>query len=316
MKFRLFVVLIVILGIWGYRIYQQKKNGGPFSLRNALSSSTASGGGSSLQGKLNAYVDVQNHMIQWEHFDKYANSTEELMATLKKPGYSDSSFPYLGGDVDQLLEKMHKATAMKPDIAEIDPKASALQDALEKLNPLMKQAATYDKTKEYLNDKGARAREFAPQLLAALNRADEMADAFGSAIHDYKFSLDEEKFKALKPGTLDYLTMDVSLQGRRVIDAARSAAHDSSQIAALDTAIDGLVQRNTTLGEFKPDSSGGPKWDAGCKNYKERMDDVIGKARALSVDLKGNKRSSIGSDFDDFFKDYNRAVDDLNDCDK
>lgn len=320
-KIRLALVALILLGLLISRLLHFGHKSGTDNDKIVGSSAVLTGSSNddgTPGAKVNAYVEAANQAINWEHFDHYIDETKKEIAVLNRPGpIKDFSYPG-SGEVDQLLEKLHKASSQKASIPEIDSPAAAFQDSLEKLNPLMKQATAYSKSKQYLTDNGAEARKFEEPLLAALEQTDKTSDAFADALHDYKFKRDEARLGSLKQGSLEYLTLDESLQARRTSEALRAALHDPSQIAMLDTSIDGLVQRNNALGSVKIDtSSDTPKWDAGCKMYKSQMDTVIGKARAVSNDLKHKAQVSGADgneDVESYFTEYNNGVGKLNDC--
>lgn len=122
--------------------------------------------------KVNAWVDAQNFIVQWEKFPQQLADYQEGFARLPKPGTkagAGASYSFSLGDYDQLIERLRKAAAMPASVPGVDEAGARLLAALETLNPLTKRLKRYRDTREFQEDNYALAREQHPAVLHSLS---------------------------------------------------------------------------------------------------------------------------------------------------
>jgi hypothetical protein len=264
--------------------------------------------------KLNAYVVAYNKLLQWHSFGKIRREYQRANPKIAKPGAPLDSYSFRGGDVDDALRAFDMAMTMTQPLPELDEPGKVLKAALEVVNPLIKEARTYESTKEYLSDNGAKARQMDAPLLAALDAADKATDALGTALSAQTLKRDEAALATLKPGTVAFHKLKVSLETRKLATAVKLALDDKQNVSAVDAALQAVSAANTELGTLRKDPNAAPAWDPVCAMYKDSIDGLIGHTRTLVGAMKDGSGEGVADAANQWFDLRNKAVDASNNC--
>lgn len=203
--------------------------------------------------------------------------------------------------------------AVAHPLPELDAPGKALKAALEAVNPLIKEARTYESTKEYLGDKGAKARQMDGPLVAALDAANKATAAFGAALSAQTLKRDEAELATLKPGTLGLHKLKVSLETRKLAGTVRLALEERQNLPAVD-ARQAVSAANTELGTLRKDPKAPPAWDPVCARYKEKIDSLIGSTRALTATMRDGSNKAVADAATQWADARNKAVNAANGC--
>lgn len=265
--------------------------------------------------KLNAYVVAYNKVLQYNDFGEilrdYRKSNPKLNARGNPPL---DTYDVRGADLDAALRAFDQAMAISDPLPELDEPAKVFKAALETLNPLMKEAESYEATKEYLSDKGAKARTMDGPLVAALTGASKASAAFGSALSIQTLKRDEARLAVLKPGTVAFHKLKVSLEVRKLATAVRAALEDKQQVAGIAAPLQAVSAANAELGTLKRDPKAQPAWDPVCEMYKSKVDSLLGTTRTLVSAMESGNGAAVSSAAKSWFALRNDAVDASNNC--
>ena len=265
--------------------------------------------------KLNAYVVANNELLKWHNFSEILRGYRQSNPTLgakDKPALANYSIR--GSDVDSAILAFDKAIVITDPLPELDEPAKALQAALNTLNPLLKEASAYENTKEYLSDKGAKARAMDGPLVAALIAANKASATFGTALSAATLKRDEAELATLKPGTLGFHKLKVSLAVRKLATTVRAALDDKQQVAGIAATLQALSAANTELGTMTRDPKAQPAWDPVCAKYKTSVDSLLGTTRALVNAMEASNGAEVNSSAKEWFDKRNKTVDAANNC--
>jgi len=265
--------------------------------------------------KLNAYVVAYNKLLQWHNFAEilrdYRKSNPKLGAKGNPPL---DSYSIRGSDFDRPLQALDQAMAIRESLPELDEPAKALKSSLEALAPLLKEADTYEKTKEYLSDKGAMARMMDGPLVTAMTAAGKATATFGAALSQQTLKRDEAELALLKPGTVGFHKLKVSLEVRKLATAVKAALDDKQQVPAIASTLQAVSTANAELGTMKRDPKAQPAWDPVCEMYKSRVDSLLGTTRTLMSAMESANGAAVNSAAKDWFDQRNKAVEASNNC--
>ena len=260
--------------------------------------------------KVNAWVDAQNFIVQWEKFGKQLADYQEGYGRLPKPGTkigAGAGYSFSLSDYDQLIERLRKADAMSASVPGVDEAGTRLLTVLETLNPIAKRLKRYRDTREFQEDGYALAREQHPAVLRGLQAATKAAVLFSTALSERELARDERLVATLPEGSIPKLMLQASLAARRVL-REQEALEPKGDTKALATAVAVLQAGNTALRD-KLDATQ-PKPDHNCMRTAEDMDAMVGKGREIA---RGGKRTDTGNEL---IRAYNNAVDHMGDCRK
>lgn len=169
--------------------------------------------------KYNQYVDAANgiHQSFDETLDKYEQYMVPKLAD-KKP-VKDYT---IGNDtlVLRTKEKLDKALALKPEIAEIDAAAKGFSEALGKLAPLSAELQNYAAAKTFLADNGALAREKSPAYVAALTDVVKAESAFYHGISVKDTANTKQAFESAKKDSVAYYRAGMVYYGKSTLNEA------------------------------------------------------------------------------------------------
>lgn len=263
---------------------------------------------------LNAYVVAFNKLVDRNDFGDILEEYRKDNPQAGKAGAAVTGYDFSTSDVDVPLEEFKAAQAMTPPVAELAGPGKAVIDALETLNPLLKEASAYSTQKGYVTDKGAKAHSLDAPLVAALQNAEKASKAFGAALSAQTLKRDQARLAALKPGGVDYHKLKVSLEVRQLGGAVDAALDDKAQIPALETRLQSLVAANTELGGLKKDPKAEPAWDPVCAMYKSEVDRLIGRTNTLIEAIRAGARPAIVEAYKAWFDTRNDTVDKANAC--
>jgi hypothetical protein len=264
--------------------------------------------------KLNAYVVAYNRLLDRHDFSDILRDYRQSNPRVGKAGAVLDSYSIRGEDVDRPLEAFHQAQALNQPLPELDEPAKVLVAALEKLNPLLKDAEAYQTQQTYRVDKGAKAHAMDAGLVAALIDADRASGAFSAALSAQTLKRDEARLAKLAPGGVAYHKLKVSLEIRKLGTAVDAALEDKTKAPALQARLQAVIDANAALGTLKPDPKAEPAWDPVCAMYKEKVDGLIGATNALIAAFSSGSRAEVGSAYDDWFKLRNESVEAANAC--
>ena len=260
--------------------------------------------------KVNAWVDAQNFIVQWEKFDQQLANYQGVYARLPKPGAkvgADASYNFPLSGYDQLIERLRKAAAMPATVPGVDEAGGQLLAVLEPLNPIIIRLKRYRDTRGFQEDGYAMAREQHPAVLRGMQDATKAATLFSSALSERELVRDEQLVTTLPEGSLPKLMLQASLAARRVL-RAQEALEPKGDTKALAAAVTALAAGSTALHD-KLDSTQ-PKPDSSCMRTAEDMDTMVGKGREIA---SGGKRTATSNEF---IRAYNSGVDHMGDCRK
>lgn len=260
--------------------------------------------------KVNAWVDAQNFIVQWERFAKQLADYQEGYSRLPKPGakvVAGAGYSFSLSDYDQLIERLRKAAAMSASVPGVDEAGTRLLAMLEALNPIAKRLKRYRDTREFQEDGYALAREQHPAVLRGLQDATKAAVLFSTALSERELARDERLVATLPGGSIPKLMLQASLAARRVL-REQDALEPKGDTKALAAAVAALQAGNTALHD-KLDATQ-PKPDSDCLRTAEDMDAMVGKGREIA---RGGKRTDTANEL---IRAYNTAVDHMSKCRK
>lgn len=260
--------------------------------------------------KVNAWVEAQNFIVQWEKFDEQRAGYVAAYARVPKPGAKVTAstgydFPLSG--YDQLVERLKKAAALPATVPGVDEAGGRLLAVLEPLDPIITRLKRYRDTRGFQEDGFALAREQHPALLRGLQDASKAAVLFASALSERETVRDERLVATLPEGSLRRLMLQASLDARRVL-RENDVLEPKGDTRPLATAVSALQASNTALHD-KLDAAQ-PKPDSDCMGMAEDMDAMVGKGREI---VGSGKRVATGNEL---IRAYNKAVDHLSGCRK
>ncbi|CAN5777980.1 hypothetical protein BH11PSE13_BH11PSE13_27610 [soil metagenome] len=265
--------------------------------------------------KLNAYVVAYNKLLQWHDFGDilkdYRRSNPKINARGNPPL---DRYSVNGNDVDAPLQAFDRAMAISESLPELDEPAKALKAALEAVNPLLKEVDTYEKTKEYLSDKGVKARAMDAPFVAALIAAGKATSAFGTALSKQTLKRDEAELASLTTGTVRFHKLKVSLEVRKLATAVRTGLADKAQIANVAAPLQALSLANAELGTLKRDPNAKPAWDPVCEMYKSSVDSLMGATRTLVGLVEARDSVATNSAATAWSNARNKTVEASNQC--
>ena len=265
--------------------------------------------------KLNAYVEAYNRLHRRQGL---AQTLEQYRAG--NPGLRAKGNPPLDrynapvDDVDYGLKALDGALALQGSAPELDEPARALKVALDALEPLLKEAQAYDSGKEYLSDKGTKARVMDAPLQAALADAAAKSSALGAALSAQTLKRDEARLASLEPGSVAHHKLKVMLASRKLGAVIKSVLRNQQKPADIVAALNLLSQANAELGTLKRNPAAPPAWDPVCALYKGKVDAVLGATRVLTQALEGGTDAAVSSAASTWFERSNDAVDAANRC--
>ncbi len=260
--------------------------------------------------KLNAWVDAQNFIVQWEKFGNQLADYQGGYARLPKPGAkvgAGASYSFALSDYDQLIECLRKAAAMSASVPGVDEAGARLLAVLETLNPVAKRLKRYRDTREFQEDGYALAREQHPGVLTGFQDATKASFLFSAALAERELIRDEALVATMADSSLPKLMLQASLAARRVL-REQDTLEPKGVTKALAAAVATLQASNTALHD-KLDATQ-PKPDYNCIRTAEDMDAMVGKGREIA---RGGKRTDTGNEL---IRAYNNAVDHMGDCRK
>ena len=260
--------------------------------------------------KVNAWVDAQNFIVQWEKFDQQLVNYQGVYDRLPKPGAkvgANTSYNFPLSGYDQLIERLQKAAAMQASVPGVDEAGGRLLAALEPLNPLIIRLKRYRDTRGFQEDGFALARELHPAVLRGMQDASKAAVLFSSALSEREMARDERLVTTLPEGSLPKLMLQTSLAARRVL-REQDALEPKGDTKALAAAVAALAAGNSALHD-KLDAAR-PKPDSSCMRTAEDMDSMVGKGREIA----GSGRKTATSN--ELIRAYNNGVDHMSSCRK
>jgi len=248
--------------------------------------------------KVNAWVEAQNFIVQWEKFGQQLADYQEGYARLPKPGAklgADATYRFSVGDYDGLVKRLRKAAAMPAGVPGVDEAGARLLAVLETLNPITKRLKRYRETREFQEDGYAVAREQHPTIVRGLQDASKAAILFATALSEREVVRDERLVATLPDGSVPRLVCSSSL-----------GTEPKGDTKALAATVAALQASNTALHD-KLDAAQ-PKPDSNCVSVAEDMDTMVGKGRELA---RGGRRTDTGNEL---IRAYNKAVDHMSSC--
>ena len=267
--------------------------------------------------KLNAYVVANNMLLRQTSISKILDHYQTYNPKISAKGNPPvDSYTFSGSNFDYPIKAFDKAIAITNPLPELDAPAKAVLAALNTLNPLVKEANAYMNTKEYLSDKGAKARAMDGPLVAALMAADKATDTFGTALSAATLKRDEARLAALKPGTVAFHKLTVSLAVKKLATTVSAALDDKQQVGGIAATLQALSAANTELGTMKRDSKTQPGLDPVCATYKTKVDSLIGTTRKLVSAMEAGNGAAVNASAKEWFKERNNTVEAANDCDR
>jgi len=228
--------------------------------------------------KYNQYVDAANGITQ--SFDETLTQYEQYMVPKladKKP-VKDY---VIVNDIMVLRtkEKLDKALAMKPAIAEIDAAAKEFSDALGKLAPLSAELQNYAAAKTYVSDNGALAREKSPAYVSALTAAAKAESAFYHGISVKDTANTKEAFEKAKKDTVAYYRAGMVYYAKSTLDQATGIFDGTGLGDKKDAFTQQLDKLNEmALGFDKKTREADPK---GCASTMMKVNSLLAAGRKV-----------------------------------
>ncbi|TWF56473.1 YiiG family protein [Neorhizobium alkalisoli] len=169
--------------------------------------------------KYNEYVGTAN-MTQasfGDDLEKYRQYVQPVFDGKKK---SDSLFFSSTSSMGRIKEKLDKARAMKPDMADLDAPAQTYSEALGKADPLYSDMANYIGAKTYLSDKGAHGREIQSAFIASMEAVTAAQAGFANAIDAKDRARIKAEFEKAEKDTIAYYQLGMSYHIKESMDLA------------------------------------------------------------------------------------------------
>lgn len=169
--------------------------------------------------KYNAYVGVANSVQRsfGEDLERYESGVKARLDSnkeVKELYFSGTS------NLERIQERLDKAVAMSPAMAELDGPAKEYSAALATLSPLMSDMNNYISAKTYLSDKGAHAREIQPAFIAAMQAAAAAQEAFHKGIDAKDRARTKAEFEKAEKGTTAYFRAGMIYYSKESMDLA------------------------------------------------------------------------------------------------
>jgi len=224
--------------------------------------------------KYNAYVDAANRGGNFAAILEHRRT--EYSKQLKSKNKLSEYYLFSAYDISGLRDNLKKALALSSPMPELDEPAKAMLVALEKLEPIHSELASYADSKGYLSDGGQKGKEMEPALDAALE---------GVAIEQAKFyegltKRDEintqQAFEEAEKDSVEYYRAGIVLYAKQSVrlstDFFQSAGADAS-VKPFEESLGKTAQM--IEGWHKQATAKSP----GCTVLLSQMNQFVGKGR-------------------------------------
>src|SRR6185295_7212500 len=187
---------------------------------------------SSLTEKLNSYVGCINRLSErsYDSRSRYFSWADKKGPTGKERIIYGTYTIY---DTSDCRKDVEKANALEPRDAALEAAASAYADAVEKLEPLLKEADDYYSQQDYKDDKMAKGRALHPRLVAvwdAFASADKALRGGVDAINDKRATERLAAIEASEGRKARYHVQALMINAKRVVRAQDTAKPDIAAI--------------------------------------------------------------------------------------
>lgn len=260
---------------------------GLISMLLLLTSCVPSSFGSSERGSVNEQAeeqliqsDVQQELYMFTKLAQYLSEklepslayytekygvTANLSVSDENLSWTNSIFLELG-DYSSVLEGVQKMLAAKGSMPTLNQAASNLLPTLEILSSTISEADVYYKTKNYVDDDLAKGRDLHQTLIAAMDEAASLIEAFHTAFHNSLLQFYQDKLAAhtennepIRAASVKILIQAVEFNSKlskneQLLNTEEIAAN--YQLLAEQTAVFlNLSKDNDTLAKEQLDSS-------------------------------------------------------------
>ncbi|MGJ7551038.1 YiiG family protein [Pseudomonas alloputida] len=224
--------------------------------------------------KYNAYVDAANRGGNFAAILDHRRTeySKQLTSKNKLTEY----YLFSAYDISGLRDNLKKALALSSPMPELDEPAKAMLVALEKLEPIHSELATYADSKGYLSDGGQKGKDMEPALDAALE---------GVAVEQVKFydglsKRDEintqQAFDAAEKDSLAYYRAGIVLYAKQSVRLSTDFFQSAGAEASVKPFEESLGKTAQMIeGWHKQSTAKGP----GCTVLLSQMNQFVGKGR-------------------------------------
>jgi hypothetical protein len=262
--------------------------------------------------KVQAYIKINNRLMgfsspmnstfaKWAEQDRQKVEKGDFKAIVTNSHYFDDNF----------FKDMKAAIAMPAALSAQDDAANKVLAAADALLPAWNELISYNKSKKFEDDNGAKGRELLPKYRAGMESLKAALNVFSAQVDIIAKQSSEKqlaKFKA-EGKLLEMYTMEALAAGESIVNIFANAkdfkdqakiTEANAQLAKLDTCLDGMQKEYKIRKESSPKSI--PMID--------RYDSVVSNLTELAGKYREARKSP--EKFNDVVKQYNDAVDAYN----
>lgn len=285
------------------------------SKANEKMQQSATQNNTSSTAKLDAWIDAQNRIVKWgkysEQLDRYMKYNKDIEKSSALKDYT-ITVP----DESDLIAMLSKAAAMPAALPEVDAAGNKLLGALKQVNPLFMEINSYQKSKGYLADGGAKARSFHKPYLENMQALITAVNGFDAALNVAVDARDRASLAAIKDkGSLNYHMLATSLEARKVLTQMENAPADPKSgpdLSGITASANAFIAANDSLGKALS-AVPADKLPSDCKRYGDEMNRMVGAVRAAGAATSAKDKSNA---MRDSVKAYNDTVDEMARCER
>jgi hypothetical protein len=278
---------------------------------NTTSTATTAGRGDAANSKLDTYTEGYNKLIDTFGLPETMESYVEQKISSKSP---TDSISISSGWIGQALTSLKQARALSGGPADLDAAADTLIASLEKVLARLTPLETYYSSKAYREDALARGKREDPLMLAEFKAASEAGEAFNTILSRERRARTEIELTELKKSgnMLAYNTKLALQQAEPLVDLFNKPEdlRDPAVLAKADAIIAALEKTLADQRSVYATAKGAAKTpgdapDYGYEAVNRELTQMIGDYRDL-------KQSGEVSDVNDMVRNYNSAIESLN----
>ena len=258
-------------------------------------SSVVDGGDEKAAAKLNTLIDATNRFNSDNA--SFAQFQAEGLAKLKG-GFAEGAIanqPHF----DRLQADLEKAKKEGSTFKDLDAERDNLLNVLNELVPVYKELTSYNDSKAYMNDGGAKGKELAAKYVASVEKFDAAYAKFSDVLTKTNNEQTQKQVEKLKKeGKKGYAAaMESTLRLTELVDKLEKAPQNADKAAVEKelSEIDALLKSvNNDRGQVLAD----------------RYNSVVGEVRQVLADPSDNNLNNMIEGFNGYIDTYNSTTPD------
>ena len=167
---------------------------------------------------------------------------------------------------NQCVEKLKQGIGVQPRVDELDQSAEAYLSAVEKLAPVVKEAADYYKQEDYKDDNFAKGQQLHPPLLAAFAGFEQASEQMQAAMDKYDTAYKERALAEIEQAEgrkMRYLSREMMVRAKQLLKAGDDAGVTADKLQpALDAYSQSIDTATKYFGEHKDEVRNGACWSS------------------------------------------------------